>query len=79
MFKEYHFKLLTKDCVTVVVDAVVYFHISNPVSRVVNVASAYASTRLLAQTTLRSVLGTRNLNELLSDGDGIGKEIQVMI
>ncbi|KAK2846712.1 hypothetical protein Q5P01_009711 [Channa striata] len=69
-------ELLTKDSVTVSVDGVVYFSIYCPISSVANVSNANTSTRLLAQTTLRNVLGTKNLSELLSDREGISHSMQ---
>uniref|UniRef100_A0AAZ3QWV2 Band 7 domain-containing protein n=1 Tax=Oncorhynchus tshawytscha TaxID=74940 RepID=A0AAZ3QWV2_ONCTS len=70
-------EILTKDSVTVCVDGVVYFRVSDPISSVANVSNADFSTRLLAQTTLRNVLGTKNLAELLSDREGISHSMQV--
>ena len=55
-------EILTKDSVTVTVDAVVLFKVYNPMSSVINVANASHATRLLASTTLRNMLGTRNLH-----------------
>ncbi|CAL8279306.1 unnamed protein product [Arctogadus glacialis] len=69
-------EILTKDSVTVSVDGVVYFRVSDPISSVANVSNADFSTRLLAQTTLRNVLGTKNLAELLSDREGISHSMQ---
>ncbi|XP_020796867.1 stomatin-like [Boleophthalmus pectinirostris] len=69
-------EILTKDSVTVCVDGVVYFRIHCPISSVANVSNAHSSTRLLAQTTLRNVLGTKNLAELLSDREGISISMQ---
>ncbi|KAJ0022261.1 hypothetical protein NQD34_009751, partial [Periophthalmus magnuspinnatus] len=69
-------QILTKDSVTVSVDGVVYFRIHCPISSVANVSNAHSSTRLLAQTTLRNVLGTKNLAELLSDREGISVSMQ---
>ncbi|CAJ1065126.1 stomatin (EPB72)-like 3a isoform X2 [Xyrichtys novacula] len=69
-------EILTKDSVTVCVDGVVYFRIQCPISSVANVSNAHSSTRLLAQTTLRNVLGTKNLAELLSDREGISVSMQ---
>ncbi|XP_061916870.1 stomatin (EPB72)-like 3a [Entelurus aequoreus] len=69
-------EILTKDSVTVSVDGVVYFRIECPISSVANVSNAHSSTRLLAQTTLRNVLGTKNLAELLSDREGISLGMQ---
>ena len=53
-------EILTKDSVTVAVDAVVYYKISDPVASVLKVQNAAMSTRLLAQTTLRNILGKSN-------------------
>ena len=50
-------KVLTRDSVTVSVDAVVYYRVSNATVSVANVENAHHSTRLLAQTTLRNILG----------------------
>jgi len=60
-------EILTKDSVTVAVDAVVYYKISNPMASVCNVTNASSSTRLLASTTLRTILGTKTLQEILAD------------
>ncbi|PWA23195.1 hypothetical protein CCH79_00002270, partial [Gambusia affinis] len=68
--------ILTKDSVTVSVDGVVYFRVSDPIASVANVTNADFATRLLAQTTLRNVLGTKNLAEVLSDREGIAHSMQ---
>jgi len=70
-------QILSKDSVTVAVDAVVYYRVSNATISVVNVEDAARSTRLLAQTTLRTVLGTKNLSEILSDRENISHFMQV--
>ncbi|KAL3313720.1 Mechanosensory protein 2 [Cichlidogyrus casuarinus] len=72
-------EVLTKDSVTVAVDAVVYYRIYNPVVAVTNVEDADRSTRLLAATTLRNVLGTKSLAEILSERDSISSSMQVML
>lgn len=64
---------------TVAVDAVVYYRVSNATISVTNVEDANRSTRLLAQTTLRNVLGTKNLSEILSDREQISNSMQVKI
>ena len=69
--------MLTKDSVTVSVDAVVYYRVSNATVSVANVENAHHSTRLLAQTTLRNMLGTRALHEVLSEREGISCTMQV--
>lgn len=66
-------EILTKDSVTVAVDAVVYFKIFNPMNSVINVQNASQSTRLLASTTLRNMLGTKNLHDILADRDEIAR------
>merc|ERR1719468_958279 len=66
-------EILTKDSVTVTVDAVVYFKIHDPMASVVRVANASQATRLLASTTLRNMLGTKNLHDILSDREDIAK------
>jgi len=68
-------EILTKDSVTVAVDAVVYYKINNPMSAVCNVTNASQSTRLLASTTLRNTLGTKTLQEILADREDIAHSI----
>ncbi|XP_022328575.1 mechanosensory protein 2-like [Crassostrea virginica] len=72
-------EILTKDSVTVAVDAVVYFRIFDPIMAVCNVQDAQKSTRLLAATTLRNVLGTRAMSEVLSERESISHEMQRML
>lgn len=72
-------EVLTKDSVTVSVDAVVYYHVQNAVISVANVENAHHSTRLLAQTTLRNMLGTKNLHEILSDRETIATSMQSVL
>ncbi|XP_051965592.1 stomatin (EPB72)-like 3a [Xyrauchen texanus] len=72
-------EILTKDSVTVSVDGVVYFRVFDPICSVANVTNADHSTRLLAQTTLRNILGIRNLSELLSDREGISNSMQASL
>ena len=68
-------EILTKDSVTVAVDAVVYFKIYDPMQSVCNVTNYFKSTRLLASTTLRTALGTKNLSEILSEREAIAMDI----
>ena len=70
------FQVLTRDSVTVSVDAVVYYRVSNATVSVANVENAHHSTRLLAQTTLRNILGTKSLHEILSDRESISGSMQ---
>ncbi|VDP65100.1 unnamed protein product [Echinostoma caproni] len=69
-------ELLTRDSVTVSVDAVVYYRVLNPVASVLNIEDAARSTRLLAQTTIRNVLGTKDLAQILMDRDEISTSMQ---
>ncbi|XP_049271705.1 stomatin isoform X1 [Rhipicephalus sanguineus] len=69
-------EILTKDSVTVAVDAVVYYRIQNATVAVTNVEDYGRSTRLLAATTLRNVLGTKSLSEILSEREAISHTMQ---
>ena len=60
----------------VAVDVVVYFRISNATISVTNVEDSSRSTKLLAQTTLRNILGTKTLAEMLSDREQISLQMQ---
>lgn len=62
---------------TVSVDAVVYFRIFNAVISVINIEDAPKSTKLLAASTLRNILGTKSLHEILSDRESVAMLIQV--
>ncbi|XP_015791893.1 stomatin-4 isoform X2 [Tetranychus urticae] len=72
-------EILSKDSVTVAVDAVVYYRISNAAIAVSNVEDYGRSTRLLAATTLRNVLGTKNLSEILSERESISHVMQTSL
>ena len=72
-------EIMTKDNVPATVDAVVYFKIVNPGKALVEIQSYYQSTYLIAQTTLRSVLGQSDLDELLSQRDKINRKLQEII
>ncbi|KAH9423204.1 hypothetical protein DERP_003481 [Dermatophagoides pteronyssinus] len=69
-------EILSRDSVTVSVDAVVYFRISNATVAVSNVEDYGRSTRLLAATTLRNVLGTKDLSQILSERESISHVMQ---
>ena len=72
-------EVLTKDSVTVYVDAVVYYRVENAAISVSNVVNAHRSTKLLAQTTLRNMLSANNLHQILSDRETItGKMIKLL-
>ncbi|CAD5115123.1 DgyrCDS4129 [Dimorphilus gyrociliatus] len=72
-------EILTKDSVTVAVDAVVYYRISNPMISVVNVEDCSRSTRLLSQTTLRNILGTKTLSDILSERETVATNMQSVL
>ena len=62
---------------TVFVNGIMYFKVKNAIHAVANVDDYSGSARLLAATTLRNVLGTRNLGDILSDRESIAQEMQV--
>jgi len=68
-------EILTKDSVTVSVDAVVFFQVSNPLSAICNNDNYIRSTQLLAATTLRNVLGTKNLSDILTDREAMAEHM----
>jgi regulator of protease activity HflC (stomatin/prohibitin superfamily) len=70
---------ITRDNVTVKVNAVIYFRIVEPTSAVVRIADFVRATSQIAQTTLRSVLGQSNLDELLSEREHINQRLQIII
>jgi regulator of protease activity HflC (stomatin/prohibitin superfamily) len=72
-------EMMTRDNVPVTVDAVVYFRVVNPEDAVVKVENYSRATYLLAQTTLRSVLGQHELDELLAQRDRINQQLQRII
>uniref|UniRef100_T1ISW2 Band 7 domain-containing protein n=1 Tax=Strigamia maritima TaxID=126957 RepID=T1ISW2_STRMM len=72
-------EILSKDSVTVAVDAVVYYRISNATIAVANVEDYGHATRLLAATTLRNVLGTKNLSEILAERETISHTMQAVL
>jgi regulator of protease activity HflC (stomatin/prohibitin superfamily) len=72
-------RVVTRDNVTVDVDAVVYLRVIDPASAVLKVENYLVATSLLAQTTLRDVLGGSELDELLSKREEINKNLQSLI
>lgn len=71
--------IITKDNVTVEVNAVVYYRVHDPQKAVVSVENYNMATSLLAQATLRDVLGQVELDELLSKREELGKRITNII
>ena len=71
--------IITRDNVSIKVNAVVYFRVMNPRKSVVEVENYHYATSQLAQTTLRSVLGQVELDELLSEREKINHELQSIL
>ena len=71
--------VITRDNVTVKVDAVVYFRVVDPEMAIVKVTDYIRATSLVAQTTLRSVLGQSDMDELLSKRDELNQRLQMII
>jgi regulator of protease activity HflC (stomatin/prohibitin superfamily) len=71
--------VITKDNVSIKVNAVVYFRAVNPRSAIVEVENYHYATSQLAQTTLRSVLGQVELDELLAEREKINRELQTIL
>jgi len=71
--------VITKDNVTVTVDAVVYFQVVDPAASVVRIRDWYTASQLVAQTTLRAIVGRHELDQLLSDRERIDAELQVSL
>ena len=72
-------EVMTRDNVPVTVDAVVYFRVINSESAVVRVENYLKATSLISQTTLRSVVGQAELDELLAQRDKINLHLQEII
>jgi regulator of protease activity HflC (stomatin/prohibitin superfamily) len=72
-------RIITLDNVTVDVDAVVYFRITDPQKAIVEVQRYDVATSLLAQTTLRDIIGQKNLDELLSQREELNKNLQSIL
>jgi regulator of protease activity HflC (stomatin/prohibitin superfamily) len=71
--------VITRDNVSVKVNAVLYFRVIDPDNAIVKVENFYKATSQLSQTTLRSVLGQAELDELLADREKINQELQKII
>jgi len=71
--------VITKDNVSVKVDAVVYFRVVDPVKAIVNVEDYMYATSQISQTTLRSVCGQAELDELLSQREKLNLKLQEII
>ena len=71
--------IITKDNVSVKVNAVVYFRVMEPAKAIVDVEDFYYATSQLAQTTLRSILGQVELDDLLSEREKINHDLQEIL
>jgi regulator of protease activity HflC (stomatin/prohibitin superfamily) len=71
--------VISQDNVSVKVNAVVYFRIVDPQRAIIQVENVYEATSQLAQTTLRSVLGKHELDEMLSERDKLNTDIQSIL
>ncbi|MBO0776897.1 MAG: slipin family protein, partial [Actinobacteria bacterium] len=70
---------ITRDNVTVRVDAVVYFRVVDPVKAVVNVQNYMFAVSQQAQTSLRSIIGQSEMDQLLSERDAVNRELRRVI
>lgn len=68
--------VISRDNVSVKVNAVIYFRIVDPEKAVIRVANVFEATSQLSQTTLRSVLGQHELDDMLSERDKLNSDIQ---
>jgi len=71
--------VISKDNVSVKVNAVVYFRVLDPQKAIIQVENFYDATSQLAQTTLRSVLGQHELDEMLAERDRLNVDIQTIL
>jgi regulator of protease activity HflC (stomatin/prohibitin superfamily) len=71
--------IITKDNVPVKVNAVAYFRVLDPAKAIVEIENFKVGTYQIAQTTLRSVLGQAELDDLLSKREKLNKELQVIV
>ncbi len=72
-------EVITKDNVTLKVNAVVYFNVMNPIAAVIKISNHFQATSLIAQTTLRNILGQHELDEILAEREKIGQALQKII
>jgi regulator of protease activity HflC (stomatin/prohibitin superfamily) len=72
-------EMMTRDNVPVTVDAVVYFRVLDPEAAIIKVENFLKATSLIAQTTLRSVIGQAELDELLSQREKVNQRLQEII
>jgi regulator of protease activity HflC (stomatin/prohibitin superfamily) len=71
--------IISKDNVTLKVNGVVYFKVSNPEHAIISVENYYHATAQIAQTTLRSVVGQYELDEILAQREAINAKLQTIL
>jgi regulator of protease activity HflC (stomatin/prohibitin superfamily) len=71
--------IITKDNVTVDVDAVIYYRVVEPQNAITKVENFWVATSMLGQTTLRDIIGQIDLDDLLSKRDELNKKLQVVL
>jgi len=71
--------VISRDNVSVKVNAVIYFRVIDPQKAIINVEDFYTATSQLAQTTLRSVLGQHELDEMLAERDKLNHDVQTIL
>jgi regulator of protease activity HflC (stomatin/prohibitin superfamily) len=69
-------QVITKDNVTVAVDAVAYFRVRDPVASVIKIQNWFNAAQLVAQTTLRAIIGRHELDQLLGERERINAELK---
>jgi regulator of protease activity HflC (stomatin/prohibitin superfamily) len=72
-------QVITKDNVTVGVDAVAYFKVKDPVASVLKIQNWFNASQLVAQTSLRSIIGRHELDQLLGERDRINSELRTAL
>jgi regulator of protease activity HflC (stomatin/prohibitin superfamily) len=72
-------EMMTRDNVPVTVDAVIYFQVVNAEDAIIKVENFVKATSLIAQTTLRSIVGQAELDELLAQRDKLNQQLQTVI
>ncbi|MDH5456923.1 MAG: slipin family protein [Gammaproteobacteria bacterium] len=71
--------VISRDNVSVKVNAVIYFRVVDPEKAIIRVANFFEATSQLSQTTLRSVLGQHELDDMLAERDKLNEDIQVLL
>ncbi len=71
--------VISRDNVSVKVNAIVFFRVVEPEKAIIQVEDYYAATSQLAQTTLRSVLGQHELDDMLAEREKLNKDIQALL